>query len=183
LEGCIFSKIRFICACLFLLALFGIGSAECGWAQIEIGFRAGENNSICKESFQQRELIFRGALPWEYRINSDFSISTQMEITAGKLECGRDRAFLASLGPSIIFSYYENLIDLDAGISPTLVTEYEFHHKNIGGFIQFTSHVGIYYSTFQFMKLGYRFQHMSNASLYEHNPGINLHLFEARFRF
>jgi len=122
-------------------------------------------------------------LPLEYRINSDFLISTQLEITTGRLEGGREKAFLASLGPSIILNYYESLIALDAGISPTLVTEYKFCHKNIGGIIQFTSHVGIYFSTFHFMKLGYRFQHMSNASLYRKNPGINFHLFEARFRF
>ncbi len=122
-------------------------------------------------------------MPWEYRINSDFLISTQLEITTGRLESGREKAFLSSLGPSIIFSYDESLIALDAGISPTLVTEYKFCHKNIGGIFQFTSHIGIYFSTFHFMKLGYRFQHMSNAGLYEDNPGINFHLFEARFKF
>jgi len=143
----------------------------------------GGNNSICYEAFEQKELLLRGNLPWEHRISSVFSLYTQLEISTGRLEGGRKKAFLTSIGPSIILSYHESLVALDAGISPTLVTEHKFCHRNIGGVIQFTSHIGIYFSTFRFMKLGYRFQHMSNASLYKKNPGINLHVFEARFKF
>jgi hypothetical protein len=31
--------------------------------------------------------------------------------------------------------------------------------------------------------VGYRFQHMSNASIYNRNPGLELHLLELSYRF
>ena len=33
------------------------------------------------------------------------------------------------------------------------------------------------------MSLGYRFQHMSNAGLYNRNPGLNLHMVEFAWWF
>ncbi len=41
---------------------------------------------------------------------------------------------------------------------------------------QFTSHVGLNWDFAEHWRLGYRFQHISNADLAKPNPGLNMHL-------
>jgi hypothetical protein len=33
------------------------------------------------------------------------------------------------------------------------------------------------------LEAGYRLQHMSNAFIYDTNPGLNMHIFEFRYSF
>ena len=35
----------------------------------------------------------------------------------------------------------------------------------------------------RYFTLGYRLQHMSNCVFYKHNPGLNMHMIEADYRF
>jgi hypothetical protein len=57
-----------------------------------------------------------------------------------------------------------------------LLSSYKFETRSFGTDIQFTSHVGLNWDFAAHWRLGYRFQHMSNASLSRDNPGLNLHL-------
>ena len=49
--------------------------------------------------------------------------------------------------------------------------------------IQFTSHAGFGCRIYKQLSAGYRFQHMSNASISRHNPGLDLHMCELSYRF
>jgi hypothetical protein len=53
----------------------------------------------------------------------------------------------------------------------------------LGTDIQFTSHVGLNWDFAAHWRLGYRFQHMSNADLSRDNPGLNMHLFALSYVF
>ena len=59
----------------------------------------------------------------------------------------------------------------------------EFGSKDLGGNFQFTSHAGLNWDFAEHFRVGYRFQHMSNAGLREPNPGLNLHLFAVSYLF
>jgi hypothetical protein len=48
---------------------------------------------------------------------------------------------------------------------------------------QFTSHLGVNWDFAPHWRVGYRFQHMSNAGLATPNPGLNLHIFSVSYRF
>jgi lipid A 3-O-deacylase len=69
------------------------------------------------------------------------------------------------------------------GINPTIISKHKFGDENLGGPIEFTSHIGINFNLGRHFTIGYRLQHMSNAVLYEHNPGLNMHMLEAGYRF
>jgi hypothetical protein len=77
----------------------------------------------------------------------------------------------------------QGLILLDGGISAALLSEHQFGRENFGGPIQFVSHVGISFKLSANLGLGYRFQHMSNASIYNRNPGLELHMLELSYFF
>ena len=63
-----------------------------------------------------------------------------------------------------------------------LLDEHVFGSDDYGGFQQFTSHLGIALKIAPFM-CSYRYQHTSNAGIYDSNDGLNLHLFGIGYRF
>jgi hypothetical protein len=144
---------------LLLLSIFSPqpGSAdETDW--IAVGFRAGLSTTDSEEDFEQYEMYATYGLPWSWELTSGWSLNTRINLSQG-------------------------LILLDGGISAALLSEHQFGRENFGGPIQFVSHVGISFKLSANLGLGYRFQHMSNASIYNRNPGLELHMLELSYFF
>jgi Lipid A 3-O-deacylase (PagL) len=74
-------------------------------------------------------------------------------------------------------------LSLEGGVSPTGLSRYDFGAKNFGTYFQFTSHLGLNWDILPRVRLSYRFQHMSNAGLSRHNPGLNLHMLGVSYLF
>ena len=107
----------------------------------------------------------------------------RLELTAGYLSGKKEEGFVGTLGPELAFQYDRLPIILDGGISPTVLSQDKFGYRDFGILFQFTSHVGLDWEFAAHWKLGYRFQHMSNAGLGTPNPGLNLHLFGLGYRY
>jgi hypothetical protein len=178
---------RFKTIWLILLLLLGIfwphpGSAEeTGW--IAVGFRAGLSATHRNEDFKQYEVFATYGLPWSWELAPGWFVSTGIRLSAGALRGGGETGFIGSVGPSVALSMVRGLILLDGGISAALLSEHEFGRENFGGPIQFVSHAGITFKLGANLGVGYRFQHMSNASIYKRNPGLELHLLELSYFF
>jgi len=169
---------------LLLLSIFSpqLGNAnETDW--IAIGLRAGLSTTDGSEDFEQYEMFATYRLPWSWELTPGWFLSTRINLSAGALRGGGDTGFIGSAGPSITLSMVEGLIFLDGGISAALLSEHKFGQENFGGPIQFISHVGISFKLSDNLGVGYRFQHMSNASIYNRNPGLELHMLELRYFF
>ena len=74
---------------------------------------------------------------------------------------------------------------VEAGIGVHLLSHSQIGDKRMSTAFQFGDHVGFGYrfgakSAFD---LGYRFQHLSNASIKRPNPGINFHQVRLQYRF
>ena len=87
------------------------------------------------------------------------------------------------MGPSLLFRRDRLPFSFTVGFSPTLLSQHEFIEKDFGQLLQFTSHIGFNYDFLEHFRAGYRFQHMSNAHLSDHNPGLNLHMFSLSYLF
>jgi hypothetical protein len=74
-------------------------------------------------------------------------------------------------------------VSLEGGFSPTFLSRHVFSEKDVGTYVQFTSHVGLNWDFAAHWQLAYRFEHISNAGLSSHNPGLNLHVFGLTYRF
>ena len=169
---------------LLLLSFFWpqLGNAnETGW--IAVGLRAGLSTTDGSEDFKQYELFATYGLPWSWELTPGWFLSTRINLSAGALRGGGDTGFIGSAGPSITLSMVQDRIFLDGGISAALLSEHKFGQENFGGPIQFISHVGISFKLSDNLGVGYRFQHMSNASIYNRNPGLELHMFELSYFF
>lgn len=159
-----------------------LGNAnETDW--IAVGLRAGLSTTDGSEDFKQYELFATYGLPWSWELTPGWFLSTRINLSAGALRGGGDTGFIGSAGPSITLSMVQDRIFLDGGISAALLSEHKFGQENFGGPIQFISHVGISFKLGANLGVGYRFQHMSNASIYDRNPGLELHMFELSYFF
>ncbi|MEJ2363396.1 MAG: acyloxyacyl hydrolase [Deltaproteobacteria bacterium] len=169
---------------LLVLSIFSPQSSsadETAW--IAVGFRTGLSATDGNEDFQQYEVSASHGLPWSWQLTQGWFVSTRINLSAGALRGGGTTGFIGSVGPSVALSMVNGLILLDGGISAALLSKHKFGQENFGGPIQFVSHVGISFKLGTNLGVGYRFQHMSNASIYKRNPGLELHMLELTYFF
>jgi hypothetical protein len=173
-------------AMLLLLALICFAPQPSSGSEIawwSIGLRGGINDHRNEEDFKQYEGFSTWKLPWFLQWDSGWTLGTYLEANAGILRGGGESAFVGSIGPGIYFTGFKERVEISMGINPTIISKHKFGDENLGGPIEFTSHIGLAVNFTRHLAIGYRLQHMSNAVLYEHNPGLNLHMIEVSYRF
>ena len=94
----------------------------------------------------------------------------------------RDTAVVA-IGPAIERRLAGAPLRFSLGIQPTLISRHDGNGKNLGGPLQFTSHVGVAWASAGGLILGLRVQHTSNARLYDSNPGVDIASVEIGYTF
>ena len=177
-------RFRTIWLILLVLTIFTpqpSSADETDW--IEVGFRAGLSATGGNEDFEQYEVLASHGLPWGWQLTPGWFVSTRINLSAGALRGGGTTGFIGSVGPTVALSMVDGLILLDGGISAAILSKHKFGRENFGGPIQFVSHVALSFKLATNLGVGYRFQHMSNASIYKRNPGLELHMLELSYFF
>ena len=154
-----------------------------GLAWRSVGLRAGINDHRNDEDFVQYEGYSTWKLPWIRQWDSGWKLGTYLEANAGVLHGGGESAFVGSIGPGLSITDLKEKIEITLGINPTIISKHEFGDEDLGGPVQFTSHIDIHFNLVRHFTFGYRLQHMSNAVIYEENPGVNLHMIGVGYRF
>ncbi len=181
-RNMIFKKFVLVTVCCIVIFSVTTASAEdTGWNAL--GLRAGIDDGRNDEDLTQFEAFALYDLPWNWKLGSDWQLAPVVEMNAGALHGGGDTAFVGSVGPAISVLSPAKTFALLAGINPTVISEDNIGDEELGGPLQFTSHIGLSYTMQQRLIFGYRFQHMSNAGIYSANPGVNMHMLEIGFRF
>lgn len=171
--------------CLFsavLLNAMPITQGRAGDA-LTVGVRGGINGGDLDEDFERYELFASYGLPWRWQWGAGWSLGVKIDASMGALRGADTTAFIAMLGPGLGLGVEGLPLVLDLGVAPTFISEDQFGDENLGGEIQFSSHIGLSYLLEGGLTLGYRFQHTSNASIKDPNPGLNMHLFQLGYRF
>lgn len=171
---------------LLILALIvtaaGPGSAE-QTRPFSLGFRTSMSSHDKKHQFNQYDLFVNRELPWSWQLQGGWDVTPRLEATAGVLKGAGETGFVFSLGPTLALRSPGDRIMLDIGVSPTFMNRHEFGTQSFGKALQFTSHASIDVEVVPNLRVGYRFQHMSNASLSSVNPGLDLHMLAVSYRF
>ena len=73
---------------------------------------------------------------------------------------------------------------LEVGLGAHFLSNIRFDDLSLSTSLQFGSHIGagIYFGKDRRFSLVYRFQHLSNASVKQPNPGVEFHLLQLGFR-
>lgn len=149
-----------------------------------IGFRAATSTTDSKD-LDQAMAFASWNLPWHWTWGS-WAVRPRLDAAAGVLSGKGGNGFSGSVGPALRLQLRAKpAVLFDLGVSPTYLGKHEFEDVNLGGSLQFTSHVGIGVEVGDNPRLGiaYRFQHISNASIYSQNPGVEMHVLEVGLRF
>lgn len=168
---------------VFVLFVFNtsVGIAnDNGWNTV--GLRAGINDKRNDEFFSKYEAYANFDLPWNWSSESGWVFGTFIGINIGMVVC-EDNAFVGSIGPGIYLYTPAKGIAFSAGIYPTYIGRSKFGEEDFGETFQFTSACGVNLNFYRNWTLGYRFQHMSNAGIFNENPGLNTHMLEVGYRF
>jgi hypothetical protein len=174
-----------------LLAGLGLGLSSCcaeesfGAALVPtaVGVRVSHSVTTVSEGFMGTELFTDWRLPWERVRGSGWYYAWMLELSAGALSQNRSTGFIGALGPVVGIGHRHFPLYLEMGISPALISRYQFEQRDFGGPFQFVSHVGLGYRFNSRFELEYRIQHMSNAGLETPNPGVNLQSVGLRVSF
>jgi hypothetical protein len=167
---------------LFLTLVVPLSSYAANLSLWEVGTRAGYSFEKKDHDAQQYDVFLRRELPLSWKLSDNFLVGSRAEASAGILTTRANTGFVGSLGPDVYLEV-AGIARIHGGSRLTLISEQKFGDKNLGGAVQFTTHGGVSFNVGSHLTLGYRFQHISNAHLYEQNPGINSNMLEVGFRF
>ena len=185
-KGAVLSILKTLfCATIMILQLgWGCLSSDVMAFDLNmLGLRCGISDHRNEEDFTQYEGFATWNLPWSWNLASNWSLTAFIEANAGLLKGGGDSAFVGSIGSGLNFSGFKDRISIVMGLNPTVISEHTFGDEDLGGPIQFTSHIGVDFNLVRHFAIGYRFQHMSNFVFYDSNPGLNLHMIEIGYIF
>jgi hypothetical protein len=164
-----------------------LASAAGAWAAglsfESAGARFGFGASSSNNDFHQAEAFVDWNLPWSLDLGKKWDLESRLDSSAGWLGNNHSSAAVVSTGPLLAVGSEHLPIGFEGGAGPTVISRQDFATKDFGDPFQFTSHVGLYWDITKRWRFGYRFQHMSNAGISAHNPGINLNMLALSYRF
>ena len=72
----------------------------------------------------------------------------------------------------------EGRVSVNVRVRGSRLSKNQFEAEDFGGNFQFILHAGVKFKFSRGLRIGYRFQNMSNASMYSENPGLDLSVIE-----
>ncbi|MGB0908870.1 MAG: acyloxyacyl hydrolase [Nitrospirales bacterium] len=177
---------------MFILFVFTCPSGL-SWAKgievIAIGIRGGMNFQDAglppgeKEDFEQFDVFGIVGLPggWEYE--SGWQARWRLNGSAGVLRGAGDLGFISTITPGLAFTKTNWNLTLDAGAGGALISDWKFGRQDIGGPFQFIAHGGVSVHLSGNLVTGYRFHHMSDATIYGASRGVDFHMIEFSYHF
>lgn len=181
-------SLKVIVMCFLMLIYAGPGwGQEIEW--MALGVRGGLNFQNAglppgeKEDFEQFEIFTIMGLPWKWEFQSGWEVRWQLRGSAGALRGAGDTGFIATLTSGLALRNSGWRLVVDAGVGGAGISKWEFGRQDIGGPFQFIAHLGAGIQVTRHMVVGWRFHHMSDATLYGPSRGVDLHMLEISYFF
>ncbi|MEM8868740.1 MAG: acyloxyacyl hydrolase [Verrucomicrobiota bacterium] len=146
------------------------------------GFRFGLDDEK-DDNFTGYEAYGTLAPVYSLDLGKDSMLSILPEGAVGIIRGNDDTAGYLRLGAAARISLGELPLSLSINTGIQVLTEDTFGDFDLGGNFNFSSGIGFDWKFNQHWEIGYRFQHTSNANLYETNPGLDLHSFNFAYKF
>lgn len=148
-----------------------------------VGVRGGISSNQAGGELGESQAFANWNLPWDWDLGKEWHLQSRLELSAGWLGDSDKQAAIGTIGPGVVVSRAQWPLSLEGGSSPTMLSRYRFARLDMGMDFQFTTHVGLNWDFAEHWRLGYRFEHISNADLAKPDPGLNMHLVTVSYRF
>ncbi len=146
---------------------------------VDVGFAVGTDLFGEDKNANALELRLRSDALWQPRP----WLQLRLEGAVGALENDDDAIGRVAFGPTFSLRPPGAAWQIEAGVRPSYLFDRRFGDVDLGGRWQFDSHLGLRFDLGSRMSLAYRIQHISNADLYDENPGIDMQSLELGYRF
>jgi hypothetical protein len=183
-------RARSVVLCLSLILLTLSPSHADELRPLNVALRGGVTGptvlgSESAEDFQQYDVSFAAGLPWSWYSESGWGIGTRVMASVGALTAAGDTAFLTTLVPGVFLGPRNGVLSLDVGAGFALLSRQEFGRQDFGGNFQFALTFGLTLPVpfTERFGIGYRFHHLSDAKLYDHGKGVDMHMLELTYKF
>lgn len=161
------------------LALVGVILFVPSAYALDAGLSAGTSLFGEDEDANSLELRLRSDTLWQPRT----WLQLRLEGAVGALESDDDAIWRIAVGPTVSLRPEGAAWQVEVGVRPTYLGDRRFGEVDLGGRWQFDSHLGLRFDLGPRASLAYRIQHISNADLYDENPGLNMQSLELGYRF
>lgn len=146
-----------------------------------VGARYG--SSFRGEDTDQADFFVARKLPWGRDLSSGWNLGTAAELDLSLLQHDDEEVVAGSLSADLILSSPKNRFYLLSGIGAGVLEDEVLGDIDYGGPVFFLFHAGAGLRLTPWLSLGYRYSHMSNGSIYDKNPSLNLNMVELRVTF
>ncbi len=136
-----------------------------------------------KEDFEQFEVFSVVGLPGVWESRSGWETRLRLYGSAGVLRGAGDLGFITTVTPGLAFTKKSWNLTFDAGAGGALISDWKYGRQDIGGPFQFTAHGGVSIHLPGNLVTGYRFHHMSDATIYGKSRGVDFHMLEISYSF
>ncbi len=136
-----------------------------------------------KEDFEQFDVFGIIGLPWSREFPSGWEARYRLNGSVGALRGAGEVGFITTLTPGLAFTKKEWRLTFDFGGGGALLSKWEFGRQDMGGPFQFIGHGGISFHLPGNLVAGYRFHHMSDATIYGKSRGVDFHMLELSYSF
>ena len=174
---------KYVILCFAGLILLPLCHARARAQDFSAGVRGGASFESDAGDFQQVDLFASKYLPWCWDPRNSWTLQPRWEGSTGWLDDEGHQGFVGTTGPVLELRKGTFPITLEGGVSLTALSRSNFPGRNLGGWFEFTDHVGLDWHVKKQFTVGWRYQHMSNAGIYKHNPGLNLQMFSVAYNF
>jgi len=173
-------KISVVMLSLFVVSIQTVsGLAAESWVN-DVGIRIGTQQGSRPGNFRSYEAFAAHRLEWDWRAASGWGVVPRVTSSLGFIQGAGDEAVLGSGGIDVVLDKNGPGFSTDIGTAAQLMNRRRFGSMDFGSTLQFVSHGGINYRFDGGLKIGYRWQHMSNGHLFypqsNPNPGLNMHM-------
>ena len=181
-QEAISQKLAHVVFAAFILFCASTARAD-GLEPESAGARFAFSSKMRNADMYQTDIFLNSNLPWRWALNENWSFQMRLDSSAGMLKRHADSAGVFLLGSSLVVRRAGCPLSLSGGTDPAILTSHKFDGLDLGGNFQFCTHAGLDLDITSHIRVGYQFQHMSNAGLYTPNPGVNLHFFGLSYVF
>ncbi len=142
----------------------------------------GSIGILTAESVNNVDGMHEYGVLFRYRIHNQSTsilMPSSLDLSAGKIERGRDAGSFISFGPSYRYDVKKSEAIrwfLDFGVHPTYAEKSTYGGRPLGGNFHFTTHIGLgaYLDRRKRTSALLRYQHTSNAGMNTPNPGLDM---------
>ena len=177
---------------LFLLFLITCLSGS-SWAKdidlVAIGIRGGMNFQNAglppgeKVDFEQFDVFGIVGLPGGWDFSPNWKARWRLYGSAGVLRGTGDLGFVTTVTPGLAVTKKNWKLTFDIAMGGALISDWQYGRQDIGGPFQFIGHLGASYHLPGNLVAGYRFHHMSDATIYGASRGVDFHMIELSYHF